>query len=142
MHISNVETMGRELSNSRKLGVCNVVGFKLRIILLLFSVSLLYPLTSPAQAIQPTAVAIEGTVSTAGDTDPIPVSGAKIVLYGETGAISTVTDVEGKFSFTGVAPGTYFLRAKYLGLRAEQKIQIDSGMVVQVAVQLDDPNAN
>lgn len=117
-----------------------MVGLNFRAVLLLLSFSLLNAVGLQAQAIRPTAGAMQGTVSIAGGTDQTPVSGATIAVFGETSVSSTVSDRDGKFSFSGLAPGTYVLEARYLGLRAQQKIRIDAGEIVQVSVQLESPN--
>ena len=116
-----------------------MVGFNFRAVLLLLSFSLLNAVALQAQATQPTAGAIQGTVSIAGGADQ-SVPGATIAVFGETSVSSTVSDREGKFSFSGLAPGIYVLEAKYLGLRAQRRIRIDPGEIVQVSVQLDGPN--
>lgn len=118
--------------------VNNVPGRHLRVaVLLLLGVSVLMPLAVQAQSAEPAAGAVQGTVSIADDNDPIAVSGARVVIYGETEVTSTVTDREGKFSFSGLAPGVYFLEAIHLGLRAKRSIRIEAGEVVQVALQFE-----
>ena len=87
-----------------------------------------------------TAGAMEGTVSIAGKTDQRPVSGATIAVFSEGCVGSTASDRQGKFSLSGLAPGIYLLEARYLTLRAEQKIRIDAGETVLIAVQLESPN--
>ena len=99
--------------------VSHLVGFNFRAALLLLTFSLLNAAASQAQAVQPTAGAMQGTVSIAGGTDQTPVSGATIAVFGETSVSSTVSDREGRFSSSGLAPGIYVLEARYLGLRAQ-----------------------
>lgn len=117
-----------------------MVWFNFRAVLLLLSFPLLNAVVLQAQAIQPTAGAMQGTVSIAGGTDQTPVSVAVIAVFGETSVNSTVSDREGKFSFSRLAPGIYVLEARYLGLRAQRKITIDAGEIVQVSAQLESPN--
>lgn len=117
-----------------------MAGFNFRAVLLLLSFSLLNAVALQAQVIQPTAGAMQGTVSIAGGTDQTPVSGATIAVFGEASVISTVSDREGKFSFSGLAPGIYVLEARYLGLRAQRRIGIRAGEIVQVSVELESPN--
>ena len=141
MHTSRLKSRRSELF---EIGVASevshLVGFNFRAVLLLLTFSLLNAVASQAQALQPTAGAMQGTVSIAGGTDQTPVSGATIAVFGETSVSSTVSDREGKFSFSGLAPGIYVLEARYLGLRAQQKIGIGAGEIVQVSVQLESPN--
>ena len=117
-----------------------MIGCNFRAVLLSLSFSLLNAVALQGQAIQPTAGAMQGTVSIAGETDQTPVSNAVIAVFGETSVGSTVSDREGKFSFSGLAPGIYVLEARYLALRAQQKIGIGAGEIVQVSVQLESPN--
>jgi hypothetical protein len=75
--------------------------------------------------------------------EPLCRPGAKVTLYGDTGVISTITDRDGKFSFSDVEPpGVYFLQASYLGLHAEQNVMVDAGTVVQVSLHLEVPDPN
>lgn len=135
-----------------------MVRSKLRAVLLLLSFSVLNAVavqaqTSPsaAGAMQGTvsiagvtdqaAGVMQGTVSIAGDTDRHPVSGATIAVFTDGCVGSTASDREGRFSLSGLAPGMYVLEARYLTLRAEQKIRVSPGKVVQIAVQLESPNS-
>ena len=137
--------------------VATVVRLQLRAVLLLLSFAVLKPVAVQAQAspsaagaIQGTvsitgatdqaAGAMQGTVSIAGETDQRPVSGATIAVFSEGCVGSTASDRQGKFSLSGLAPGIYLLEARYLTLRAEQKIRIDAGETVLIAVQLESPN--
>ena len=141
MHRSRLESRRGELFETRVASeVANVAGFNFRAVLLLLSFSLLNAVALQAQATQPTAGAMQGTVSIAGGTDQTPVPGATIAVFGETSVSSTVSDQEGKFSFSGLAPGIYVLEARCLGLRAQRKIRIHAGEIVQVSVQLESPN--
>ena len=102
--------------------------------------SVLCAVALQAQAVQPTAGAMQGTVSIVGETDQPPVSGATIAVFSEGCVGSTVSDPQGKFSLSGLAPGIYLLEARYLTLRAQQKVRIDAGEIVQIAVQLESSN--
>jgi carboxypeptidase family protein/PEGA domain-containing protein len=85
---------------------------------------------------------VQGTVFL-GAPKPLYVPGAKVVLYGDTGISSTITDRDGKFDFFNVEPpGIYFLEATYLGLHAEQNVTVDAGAIVQVSLRLEAPDPN
>ena len=86
-----------------------MAGLKLSAIGLLLGVCLLMPLAVQGQTIEPTAGAVQGTVFWSAN-DPTSVSDVKIVLYGDTIIISTVSDPEGKFNFSDLEPGVYFLQ--------------------------------
>jgi hypothetical protein len=73
--------------------------------------------------------------------EPLYVSGAKVLLYGDAGISSTITDRDGKFSFLNVEPpGIYFLEATYSGFRAEQNVIVDAGAAVQASLRLEAPD--
>jgi hypothetical protein len=65
-----------------------------------------------------------------------PAPGAKVIVQGDFSIVAAITDREGKFRITNLDPGTYTVEVTYFGLYAEQKITVEAGTVVQVALQL------
>lgn len=61
-----------------------------------------------------------GTVTEADSGEPLP--GANVVIVGTT--IGDVTDVDGRYVISGVAPGAYDVRASFIGYRAEVREQV------------------
>jgi hypothetical protein len=109
--------------------------------LLLFGVCLAIPCDLAAQATTTTTSHVQGIVLLGGHNEPLDAPGAKVFLYGDTGISSTITDRDGKFSFSDVEPpGIYFLEATYQGFRAEQNITVDADTVVQVSLRLEAPD--
>jgi len=117
--------------------VTNVIGLSLRPTVLIFvGIALLIPCGVQAQAIAATAGVVQGTVVFGDAKDPISVSGAKVAIYGDTTMSSTVSDGEGRFSFSRLGPGIYVVEATCLGLHAEENVRVDAGAVVRIALQL------
>ena len=86
---------------------------------------------------------MQGPVFLGAPDEPLYRPGAKVILYGDTGVISTITDRDGKFSFADVeTPGVYFLQASYLGLHTEQNVTVHAGAVVQVSLHLAVADSN
>jgi len=75
-------------------------------------------------------------VSIGGGKNPLFVSGAKVVMYGDTTMSSTQSDSEGKFTLTTLRPGTYLIEADYFGLHTERRLTIHSGEVVRIFLEL------
>jgi TonB dependent receptor-like, beta-barrel/CarboxypepD_reg-like domain/TonB-dependent Receptor Plug Domain len=76
--------------------------------LLIISLPLLFPMTYGQQGGQ---AVIEGRVYNAANNEPIPFAG--VVIYGTQ--IGSVSDLDGKFLFTGVQPGFIKLQATSVG---------------------------
>lgn len=55
--------------------------------------------------------AISGKV-TYYNSNSSPIKNVKITLIGQTGTLSTTTDINGNYSFTGLIPGTYLLSSE------------------------------
>ena len=87
----------------------------------------------------PATGSVQGTVFVVDSEGRSYVPGAKVVLKGETTFSTAEADAEGKFSFTGLQPGTYTIEASQVGLRGEQTITVEGGAVVQVAMELKVP---
>jgi len=62
------------------------------------------------------------------------------MVQGDFVILSAVTNSEGKIQFSNLEPGTYIIEATYFGLHDEQKITVEAGSVVQVALQLKLPD--
>ena len=86
------------------------------------------------------ATGVTGTVFLEIPGEPTYVQGAKILVEGEFLILSAVTDQDGKFRFSNLEPGTYVVEATFLGLHDEQKISVESGTEVHVALQLRIPD--
>ncbi len=78
---------------------------------------------------------VEGTVFVTDSGGPSVVPGAKVALTGSLN-LATEADAEGKYSFSGVAPGTYTIAADFPGMHAEQAVTVTSGAGVKVALEL------
>jgi hypothetical protein len=78
---------------------------------------------------------VEGTVFVvdSGETSFLP--GAKVAIKGST-TMETETDAGGKYSFSGVDPGTYTIEADFPGLHAEQSIAVVAGTEAKVPMEL------
>ncbi|HVN21172.1 MAG TPA: carboxypeptidase regulatory-like domain-containing protein [Dongiaceae bacterium] len=114
-----------------------MIGLRLRaIVLLLVGACLIFPYGADAQCTPEPTTIVKGTVFLEAPDKPDYVQGAEVIVQGDTLILSAVTGREGMFSFSNIEPGTYTVEATYFGLHAEQKITIESGTVVQVALQL------
>jgi hypothetical protein len=118
-----------------------MVGFRSRaIVLLLVGSCLIFLSMADAQcASEPTTV-LKGTVILEAPGEPAYVQGAKVIVQGEFLILSAVTDRDGKFRFSNMEPGTYTVKASFLGLHSEQEISVDPGTEVQVVLQLKLPD--
>lgn len=110
------------------------------IVLLLVGSCLIIPSLADAECGSEPATVVTGTVFLEIPGEPTYVQGAKIVVQGDFLILSAVTDHNGKFRFSNLEPGTYVVEATFLGLRDEQKISIESGTEVHVALQLRLPD--
>lgn len=107
-------------------------------VLLLTGFCLLVPCCLAAQATTTRSGDLHGTVFSGAPNEPLYAAGAKVILYGDTGIVSTVTDQDGKFAFTDIVPpGIYFLQVTYVGLHAERNVTVDPGAVGQVSLRLE-----
>jgi hypothetical protein len=79
---------------------------------------------------------VAGTVFVADSQGPSYVPGAKVTLLSSTIAIEQDTDPEGRFSFSGLAPGPYRIAAQFPGLEADKSITVEPGKPVNVALEL------
>ena len=65
------------------------------------------------------SASLSGTVVDAGDNGPL--AGANVVLLqGDALVTGAATDVDGRYSITDVAPGTYTLRARFVGYQEHE----------------------
>jgi len=120
------------------LGKRGVMGYILKAsVRVLLAFCLLMPCAVPEQNDTATTGAVQGTVSIGGHTDPLFVSGARVVLYGEMTISSTESSSEGKFSLSTLRPGIYLIEATYFDLHAEQKITVHPGELVQVSLEFE-----
>jgi len=78
---------------------------------------------------------VDGAVFVVDTQGPSYVPGAKVTLSGAQ-PVEKETNQEGRFSFSGVAPGTYILTAQFPGLEATQSIGVEAGKVVNAALEL------
>ena len=72
---------------------------------------------SPHLACQEQSGEIRGTVSEAGRTEPL--IGANVFVVGTS--LGASTNVDGQYSIKQVAPGTYTVRARYVGYKEQSK---------------------
>ncbi len=80
---------------------------------------------------------ISGTVT---DTTGMPLPGVNVVLVqnGEVTTMGTVTNAEGFYSILNIPPGTYGVRASFIGYETEtvQDVQVRIGLTTQVDFEL------
>ena len=77
---------------------------------------------------------ISGTVTAASSGETLP--GANVVIVGTQNGAST--DADGQFTITGVSPGSYTVRASFIGYKAQSKstIQVTAGETTVVDFSL------
>jgi hypothetical protein len=113
------------------------------IVLLLLGSCFAVPYGLVAQSGATKASLVQGTVLLTRGNGPLPVAGATVALYGDTGITLAVTDRDGKFSFSDVRPpGFYSLQVTHSGLHAERNIVVEAGTVVQATMPLEKPDSN
>jgi len=118
-----------------------VIRFRLTAILLLLVGScLIIPSVADAQCTPEPTTVLKGAVFLEAPDAPAYVQGAKVIVQSEFLILSAVTDREGKFHFSNLDPGTYTVEVTFFGLHAEQKISVEAGTEVQVALQLKLPD--
>jgi hypothetical protein len=110
-------------------------------VLSLIGMCLIMPYGAGAQCAPEPVTGVQGMVFQEGADQPAAVAGAKIIIQGDFMILSANTDHEGKFSFSNIEPGTYIVEAAYFGLHAEQKITVEAGSELQVALHLKLPAA-
>ena len=115
----------------------NTVSLLPKLVLLLVGVLLLIASQRSTQATQAATGALRGTVSIGAHGDPSIVSGAKVIVTGDTSIRSALTDQEGKFAMDALEPGIYLVEASYFGLHTQMNVKVEAGSVAQVALQLD-----
>src|SRR5271165_1773111 len=81
---------------------------------------------------------VEGAVFVGDPGDRSFVAGAKVLATGPV-MIETETDIDGKYAFVAVAPGSYTVEASFSELKAVQTITVEANQVVQVPLQLKPP---
>ena len=82
---------------------------------------------------------ITGTVTDASNT---LIPGVTVTAAGPTGTARTVTDAQGSYTFLGLAPGEYTVRANILGfLGSAVSISVGSGEAVKLGFALEVANA-
>lgn len=90
------------------------------------------------QAVKPgTTAKIKGKITDAKTAEDIPF--AQLVLYRDSSQIAVSTsDLEGKYSFNGLAPGTYRIKAIYVGYtpREFSKLSLKANQVLIQDIQL------
>ncbi len=80
------------------------------------------------------AAEVTGIVTDAATGEPLP--GATVVL-GENNLYGTVTDLEGRFSFTGLPEGEIKMRVTYIGYQPDTRtINVTSDDIVHVRISL------
>ena len=117
------------------------IGFRLTaIVLLLVGGYLIIPSMADAQCTSDPTTVLNGTVFLEAPGEPAYVQGAKVIVQGEFLTLSAVTDRDGRFRLSNMEPGTYLVEATFFGFHAEQKISVEPGTEVQVALQLKLPD--
>jgi Carboxypeptidase regulatory-like domain len=96
---------------------------------------LLIPYGTQAQCRPEPTTVVQGTAFLETSNQAAP--GAKVTVQDEFLIVSAITDLEGKFRFSNLEPGSYTIEATYFGLHAEQKITVEAGAVVQVTLHLE-----
>ena len=118
----------------------NVMGLSFRVtVLFVVCMCLIIPYTAAAQCTPEPITVVKGTVIMESPNQPAAVPGAKIIVQSDFMMLAANTDHEGKFSFSNIEPGTYTVEATYFGLHAGQRITVEAGTEVQVALQLKLP---
>ena len=84
------------------------------------SLLILFAVGTAGSAVAQTGT-ISGTVTAASSGETLP--GANVVIVGTEKGSST--DANGQFSITGVTPGTYTLRASFIGYQAKPKPEVE-----------------
>ncbi len=70
------------------------------------------------------------------DNNKLSLPGASV--YSEDFLIGTVTDANGKYNITGIAPGEYSIKVSYIGFQpTEQKVTITSGKTMIIDFKLE-----
>ncbi len=94
-----------------------------------FMLLILFHSTTSAQS-----VILKGTVIDSLTNDPLP--GANIILIGTS--IGSASDVEGKFLIKNIPPGTYKVRASYVGYNSHEfKVELKEGRTFEAEFKLN-----
>lgn len=108
-------------------------------VLAVVGMCLIIPCTAAAQCTPEPITVVKGTVFLEAPNQRAAVPGAKIIVQSDFIVLWANTDHEGKFSFSNLEPGTYTVEATYFDLYAEQRITVETGTEVQVALLLKLP---
>ena len=84
---------------------------------------------------------VEGTTYAGAPGDQSPMADVKVRLSGHV-TLETKTNVEGKYVFTAVPPGSYTVEARFPGLEATQTTAVEAGRVLQLPLQLKPSSIN
>lgn len=77
---------------------------------------------------------VEGSIRDAQTNEPLP--GANVLLVGTS--LGASTDLNGKFLVSNVAPGTYTLRATYVGYKSKDlQVEVGAGQNVKLNIKLE-----
>jgi hypothetical protein len=81
---------------------------------------------------------IEGRIFNAGNNEPIPF--ASIILYGTT--IGSISDLDGKFLFTGIEPGFIRLKASSVGFEPAitEEYQLTNAKKIYIDIPMQEAN--
>ena len=104
-------------------------------IILLVGIQFIFPLSFTQQE---NSAVIEGRIFNAGNNEPIPF--ASIIIYGTT--IGSVSDLDGKFLFTGIEPGFVRLQASSVGFEPAitQDFQITNANRTFIEISMQEAN--
>jgi hypothetical protein len=105
----------------------------LRILRCFFVILLVAPLIFTPKAFAASAI-VEGVVRDAQTGDPMP--GANVMLV-KTG-FGASTDIDGKYTIRDVPPGSYTLRATYIGYKEKEvAVQVKVGQTLKQEFKLN-----
>ncbi len=104
-------------------------------IILLIASLLLSPLTYSQQE---SRAVIEGRIFNAGNNEPIPF--ASIIIYGTT--IGSISDMDGKFLFTGIEPGFIRLQSSSVGFEPAitEEYQLTNAKKIFIDIPMQEAN--
>lgn len=99
---------------------------------------LLLTLLLPATTALAQTGKIAGVITEAATGNPIP--GANVVIEGTT--IGSITDIDGYYVILNVRPGTYNVRASFIGFRSElrQEVRVNVDLTTEIDFSLQEEN--